>query len=95
VSHLKNQSFKASVNGERSWIYLNSDGAVKIDSGFATTGGVIVSGGWIMGFNRSLELCSVFNTELWGVHDGLTILQSHNYKGVVIRLDSQENLQAT
>ncbi|MBA0555880.1 hypothetical protein Golob_026030, partial [Gossypium lobatum] len=63
VSHLKNQSFKASVNGERSWIYLNSDGAVKIDSGFATTGGVIVRGVglWALIGVWNSARCSILN----------------------------------
>ncbi|MBA0856091.1 hypothetical protein Goshw_023178 [Gossypium schwendimanii] len=89
-----NQSFKAFVNGERSWIYLNFDGAMKIDSGFATTGGAIVRGVglWALIGVWNSARCSILNCGR--VNDGLTILQCHNYKGVVIRSDSQEILQA-
>ncbi|MBA0818831.1 hypothetical protein Gohar_000121, partial [Gossypium harknessii] len=41
----------------------------------------------------SLGHYSVFNAGLLGVLDGLTILQSQKYDGVVIKIDSQEVLQ--
>ncbi|MBA0803588.1 hypothetical protein Gohar_013782 [Gossypium harknessii] len=84
------------VNGERSWICLNSNGVVKLDFELVVFGGVLKDrhGVWILGFNKSLGHYSVFNAKLWGVLDGLRILQSQNYNGVVIRVDSQEALQA-
>ncbi|KAH1064622.1 hypothetical protein J1N35_029609 [Gossypium stocksii] len=62
----------------------------------AASGGVLRDrhGDWILGFNNSLGHCSVFNAELWGVLDGLMIIQSRNCDGVVIRSDSQEALKA-
>ncbi|MBA0602483.1 hypothetical protein Gorai_002663, partial [Gossypium raimondii] len=63
------------------WVCLNSDGAVKLDTGLVAAEGVLRGrhGGWILGFNRSLGYCSVFNAELWGVLDGLMILKSRKY----------------
>ncbi|MFQ6668200.1 hypothetical protein Gotur_033941 [Gossypium turneri] len=92
----RRQSINMFVNGERSWICLNFNGVVKLDFELVVFGGVLKDrhGGWILGFNKSLGHYSVFNAELWGVLDGLRILQSQNYNGVVIRVDSQEALQA-
>ncbi|MBA0667708.1 hypothetical protein Goklo_000763, partial [Gossypium klotzschianum] len=74
------------------WVCLNSDGAVKLDTGLVAAKGVLRGrhGGWILGFNRSLGYCSVFNAELWGVLDDLMILKSRKYDRVLIRIDSQK-----
>ncbi|MBA0733637.1 hypothetical protein Gogos_017627 [Gossypium gossypioides] len=39
-------------------------------------------GNWILGFNRRLGQCSIFNAELWGILDGLFLLQSRRYDKV-------------
>ncbi|MBA0660033.1 hypothetical protein Goklo_012089 [Gossypium klotzschianum] len=84
------------ANEEGYWIYLNSDGAMKLDSEMTAFGGVLRDrhGGWILGFNKSLGHYLVFNAKVWGVLDGLMIIQSRNYDVVVIRSDSQEALKA-
>ncbi|MBA0721388.1 hypothetical protein Golax_008934 [Gossypium laxum] len=57
------------ANEEGYWVYLNFDGAVKLDSEMTAFG-------------------------VWGVLDGLMIIQSRNYDVVMIRSDSQEALKA-
>ncbi|MBA0726761.1 hypothetical protein Golax_002568, partial [Gossypium laxum] len=72
--------------------YLNTDGAVQTNIGLSATGGVIRDnmGKWILGYNRFLEKCSVFTAELFGLLDGLTLLQKQGYDRVLIQLDNLE-----
>ncbi|MBA0765931.1 hypothetical protein Gotri_015032, partial [Gossypium trilobum] len=76
--------------GERSW---NQMGA---NWGEAVAGGVVKDshGHWILGFNRRLGLCSVFNTELLGILDGLIVIHNKRWEKVSIRTDSLEVIQA-
>ncbi|KAK9019344.1 hypothetical protein V6N11_053869 [Hibiscus sabdariffa] len=48
------------------WICINVDGAVHLNTSMGSIGGLIrdSEGSWIMGFNRSLGLTSIFNAEL-------------------------------
>ncbi|MBA0727141.1 hypothetical protein Golax_000158, partial [Gossypium laxum] len=50
---------------------------LKIDSEIASAGGVLCdrNGNWILGYNCYLGQCSVFDVELWGILDGLALLQ--------------------
>ncbi|MBA0819259.1 hypothetical protein Gohar_003824 [Gossypium harknessii] len=77
-------------------IRLYYDGAIKVNSGEAVAGGVVKDsyGHWILGFNRRLELCSVFNAELWGTLDGLIVIHNKRWEKVSIRIDSLEVIQA-
>ncbi|MBA0640585.1 hypothetical protein Goklo_023508, partial [Gossypium klotzschianum] len=61
-----------------SWAHLYSDGAVKVDSRDVVVGGVIRDNKWrwILGFNRWLGQCSVFNAELRGILDDMLLLQN-------------------
>ncbi|MBA0608759.1 hypothetical protein Godav_020945, partial [Gossypium davidsonii] len=45
--------------------------------GLSVTGGVVwdETGKWLLGYNRFLGKCSVFDTELWDILDGLLLLQ--------------------
>lgn len=57
------------TNGDPSddgWIFLNTDGAVQVDSRNATVGGVLRdrNGEWIIGYNKYLGKCSILDTEL-------------------------------
>ncbi|MBA0698053.1 hypothetical protein Goari_021562, partial [Gossypium aridum] len=72
--------------------YLNTDGVVQTNIGLSATGGVIRDnmGKWILGYNRFLEKCSVFTAELYGLLDGLTLLQKQGYDRVLIQLDNLE-----
>ncbi|MBA0738726.1 hypothetical protein Gogos_012053, partial [Gossypium gossypioides] len=45
---------------------------------------------WILGFNRRLGLCYVFNAELWGILDGLIVIYNKRWEKVSIRTDSLE-----
>lgn len=51
---------------DRSWMYLNTDGSVSQDEGFAAAGGLVCdqNGRWIIGFNRFLGNCTVIEAEL-------------------------------
>lgn len=49
---------------------------------------------WIVGFKRRLGFCSVFNAELWGILDGLTVLHNKNWDKMLIGTDILEAIQA-
>ncbi|KAK5847121.1 hypothetical protein PVK06_003423 [Gossypium arboreum] len=63
--------------GTRKWICIRSDGVVKVNTGSASAGGVMrdQNGDWILGFNRKVGNCSVYEAELWGILDGMTLAQ--------------------
>ncbi|MBA0784525.1 hypothetical protein Gotri_025449 [Gossypium trilobum] len=50
-------------------------------------------GNWILGFNRRLGQCSIFNAELWGILDSLSLFQSREYGKVLIQTDNLEAIQ--
>ncbi|XP_016730171.1 uncharacterized protein [Gossypium hirsutum] len=62
------------------WVRLQTDGAMKIDSSYATTGGVLKdeNGEWLLGFNRCLGTLtrqgnwasSGAESRRWDVHGG-------------------------
>ncbi|MBA0778538.1 hypothetical protein Gotri_006391 [Gossypium trilobum] len=60
------------------------------------TGGVIRNhqGNWIMGFNHSLGMCSVFYAKLWGILDGWTLLQDRDFNKISIHTNSLEVVHA-
>ncbi|KAA3488563.1 LINE-type retrotransposon LIb DNA, Insertion at the S11 site-like protein [Gossypium australe] len=68
------------------WIQLNFDGAVKEESKFA----IIRGGGWIIGYNRGVGICSVLDSKLWGILEGLTIAMDKGFNRVLIDFDSHE-----
>ncbi|KAK5818964.1 hypothetical protein PVK06_023918 [Gossypium arboreum] len=71
-------------------VHLFIDGAVQLDSGLVAAGGVLrdKEGQWIIGFHRFLGKCSVFNAELWGILEGLKLIQRLDYDHVIIHSDS-------
>ncbi|KAH1098884.1 hypothetical protein J1N35_015805 [Gossypium stocksii] len=73
-------------------ILLNTDGAVQLDSGLAAAGGVVrdKEGNWIVGYHRFLGKCAIFDAELWGILDGLKIIQRRGRVHVIIQMDSLE-----
>ncbi|MBA0672152.1 hypothetical protein Goklo_025287 [Gossypium klotzschianum] len=87
---------QASSFSTSNWIRLYSDSAVKVDSGEATAERVLRDhhGHSIIGFNRILGQGSIFNAELWGILDGLTILHNKCWDKVSIRIDRVEVIQA-
>ncbi|KAK5839190.1 hypothetical protein PVK06_007960 [Gossypium arboreum] len=80
----------------KDWIYLNAVGAVSRTSGRAAAGGVIwdSTGNWIMGYNRFIGNCSIFDAELWGILDGLKLIQWRGHDNVIIHSDSLEVVKA-
>ncbi|MBA0849420.1 hypothetical protein Goshw_015750, partial [Gossypium schwendimanii] len=52
------------------------------------------NGGWILGFNRYLGNYSVFDAELCGILDGLTLLIDQGHDNVLIQTDNLEVAQA-
>ncbi|KAK5771638.1 hypothetical protein PVK06_047866 [Gossypium arboreum] len=75
-------------------VFLNTDGAVHPMSGLSAVGSVIRNSKreWILGYNRFLGECSIATAELWGVLDGLLILQKQGYDEVIIQSNSLENV---
>ncbi|KAK5783738.1 hypothetical protein PVK06_038251 [Gossypium arboreum] len=63
------------------WIQLNSDRAIKEESGFATIKGVLHNryNEWVIGYNRCMHICSVLDSELWGILEGLTIVMDRDF----------------
>ncbi|MBA0736959.1 hypothetical protein Gogos_010445 [Gossypium gossypioides] len=72
------------------WIHLFTNGAIKFDADFATLGGMACKQEreWIVGFNRYLGLCTVFDVELWGVLYGITLIHERGYQKVMIHKDN-------
>ncbi|MBA0817576.1 hypothetical protein Gohar_019654 [Gossypium harknessii] len=46
-----------------------------------------------MGYNRFLGECSVFDVELWGILDGLSLIQDKHFEGVLIQVDSLKMIE--
>ncbi|MBA0553857.1 hypothetical protein Golob_013000, partial [Gossypium lobatum] len=69
TSSHKTQSFPHNSSIDSSWVCLRTDGSIKIDEGFAATGGFVRdhNGRWIVGFSKYLGNCTVIEAELWGV----------------------------
>ncbi|KAH1055847.1 hypothetical protein J1N35_033912 [Gossypium stocksii] len=76
------------------YVTLNSDGTANSMSGFSAAGGVIRNskGDWILGYNWFLGDCSAATAELWGLLDGLLILQKQGHDKAIIRSDDLENV---
>ncbi|MBA0781832.1 hypothetical protein Gotri_002715, partial [Gossypium trilobum] len=77
-------------------IFLNTDGALQLGSENAAAGGVVrdANGDWIFGYNRRLEKCSIFNAKLWGILEGLRLIQQRGHDEVIIQSDSFEVVKA-
>ncbi|MBA0704776.1 hypothetical protein Golax_017013, partial [Gossypium laxum] len=57
----------------------------------ASAGGVVQNhlGEWVMGFNHSLGTCSIFEANLWGILDGLTLLRDRDQIAKMVQGDSE------
>ncbi|MBA0780342.1 hypothetical protein Gotri_004454 [Gossypium trilobum] len=79
-----------------SWVCLNTGGSVKIDEGFAATGGCVRDhkGEWIIGFARYLGNCSVLEVEFLGILDGLNLTADRCFQKFLIQTDSIEAIEA-
>lgn len=74
----------------KNWIKLCTDGAVQAVSRSSAVEGVLRygNGDWIMGYNKFLGECSVFDAELWGILDELSLIQDRCFEGVMIQANS-------
>ncbi|MBA0762124.1 hypothetical protein Gotri_024670 [Gossypium trilobum] len=74
---------------------LRTDGLVKIDLGYVVAGNLEgQSWGWIIGFNQQLRNCSILKAELWGILDGLILVQEKQRNKVLIQTDSLKAIEA-
>ncbi|MBA0862280.1 hypothetical protein Goshw_006727 [Gossypium schwendimanii] len=64
----------------------------KVDSKFAIDGGVLRDerGECILGFNQRLGRCAIVEAELWGILDGLSLLQGRQWDRVLLQTNSLE-----
>lgn len=67
-----------------------------MDSENAAVGGVLCDGKgeWILGYNKYLGRSSTFDAELWGILDGLKLIQRRGHTKVVIQTDCLEAVKA-
>ncbi|KAE8715943.1 hypothetical protein F3Y22_tig00110156pilonHSYRG00017 [Hibiscus syriacus] len=74
------------------WCKINIDGSCDIGSGFASCGGIIRSsnGGWMFGFSKAIEICSIVEAELWGIHEGLSHAWNLGERLITVETDSLE-----
>ncbi|MBA0862751.1 hypothetical protein Goshw_012381 [Gossypium schwendimanii] len=63
-----------------------------MDSGLTATGGVVRNnnGDWILSNNRFLDNWSIFDAEIWGLLDDLSLLHEQRHRRVIIQSDSLE-----
>ncbi|MBA0732559.1 hypothetical protein Gogos_016639 [Gossypium gossypioides] len=86
----KSQSCPPTLYTAGSWVRLRTDGSVRLDEGFAATGGFVGdhNDGWIMEFCRYLGYCTVLEAELWGILDGLNFIFDRCFDRVLIQTNS-------
>lgn len=74
----------------------NTDGAVQVNLGKAAIGGVLrdENGDLVLGYNKYLGKCSILDAELWGIFEGLKIIQRRGHSMVDIQSDSLEEVKA-
>ncbi|MBA0656077.1 hypothetical protein Goklo_008473, partial [Gossypium klotzschianum] len=63
-----------------------------MDSGLIATAGVVRNnnGDWILNYNRFLDNCSIFDAEIWGLLDDLSLLHEQRHRRVIIQSNSLE-----
>ncbi|MBA0669411.1 hypothetical protein Goklo_000118 [Gossypium klotzschianum] len=52
------------------------------------------NGNWILGFNRRLESCSVFEVELWDILDGVALVLGRQHDRILVQTDNMEVIRA-
>ncbi|MBA0561724.1 hypothetical protein Golob_018525, partial [Gossypium lobatum] len=84
-----------SVEAER-WIQLRIDETVKINTGCPAAGGAVRenNGKWIIGYNRRLGACSIIETELWDILDGVLLVQERHYHKILVQTDNIKVIEA-
>lgn len=76
---------------ENGWLKLNTDGARKASTGLANAGGLVRdhAGNWIWDYIVNIGHTDSFTVELWGLRDGLRLLDGKGFSRVVVELDSE------
>ncbi|KAK5785520.1 hypothetical protein PVK06_040112 [Gossypium arboreum] len=69
------------------WNKLCTNGALQFVSRIVATEGVLRygNGDWIMGYNIFLDEYSIFDVELWGIFDGMSLIQDKQFEGIMIQ----------
>ncbi|KAG8498348.1 hypothetical protein CXB51_007034 [Gossypium anomalum] len=77
-------------------VFHLADGSVRLEDDSAVARGVVRNRnrGWIIGYNRFLGSCSMFEAELWGILDGLNTLIDRGLDNVMVQMDSLEVMMA-
>lgn len=78
------------------WIRLKTDRAVKINTK-CTVVEVLRdhNGNWILEFNSRLRKYSIFEAELWGILDGVTLVQGRQHDMILVQTDNMKVIGAT
>ncbi|MBA0569993.1 hypothetical protein Golob_003684, partial [Gossypium lobatum] len=65
-------------------------GLVRPEDAFGTTGGLLrdQNGEWIIGFNKYLGNCAVFDSKLWGILDSLKLALDQRFENVLIQFNN-------
>ncbi|MBA0711760.1 hypothetical protein Golax_010908 [Gossypium laxum] len=68
------------------WGGSTTDGSVRLKDDSATAGGVVRNrnGEWIIGYNRFLGSCLMFEAELWRILDDLNTLIDRGLDNVMV-----------
>ncbi|KAK5772545.1 hypothetical protein PVK06_048834 [Gossypium arboreum] len=87
MSRIATMNFLLGNQQQGTWVHINIDGVVQLDLGLAVVGGVVCdeNRGWVFGYNRYLGKCSIFYVELWGILDGLKLIQRRGHDKVIIQ----------
>nr|AIK35195.1 LINE-type retrotransposon LIb DNA [Ipomoea batatas] len=77
------------------FVKMNSDGAMKANSGMASAGGLLRDhmGNWIVGFSTNIGHTNSFLAELWGFREGLVIAKNRGYNHIIAETDSEAVVQ--
>ncbi|KAE8695694.1 hypothetical protein F3Y22_tig00110694pilonHSYRG00302 [Hibiscus syriacus] len=88
-SRMVDQSWSKPPTG---WLCLNSDGVVSSSAGEGSVGCVISDsdGGWIVGFNKNIDISSILQVELWGIYEGLIIARNSGHSRIIVQSDNSQ-----
>ncbi|MBA0841597.1 hypothetical protein Goarm_004081 [Gossypium armourianum] len=92
----KRQEASSVIPWKDSWVQLNVDGVVNVESGSAASSEILndQEGKWILGYKRYLGNYSVLEAKLWRILDGLNALLSRKFDKFLIQTDSIEVVKA-
>lgn len=90
------QEVRLVIPWKDNWVQLNIDGAREVESGSPALGRVLRDqwGKWILGYNKCLGNCSIFEGKLCEILDGLIVLLSRRFDRILIQTNSMEAMKA-